>query len=168
MDPTIAQLIVSLGELATRNTATSIVNRIAAVKAKRKNEETIQVLTEIVNDLIRDRDDLITVAQGLKEEFVSQQINDDDIEHIVKTIIPLLELLGGQGGADSKQHVEVIHALLSKDTLKILQVLGFNYRRAIGEPLTQVVQSYVISLEKQADGSQRQAAASSSRRKSGK
>ena len=64
MDPTIAQLIVSLGELATRNTATSIVNRIAAVKAKRKNEETIQVLTEIVNDLIRDRDDLITVAQG--------------------------------------------------------------------------------------------------------
>ena len=105
MDPTIAQLIVSLGELATRNTATSIVNRIAAVKAKRKNEETIQVLTEIVNDLIRDRDDLITVAQGLKEEFVSQQINDDDIEHIVKTIIPLLELLGGQGGAYSNQHV---------------------------------------------------------------
>lgn len=165
MDPTIAQLIVSLGELATRNTATSIVNRIAAVKAKRKNEETIQVLTEIVNDLIRDRDDLITIAQGLKEEFVSQQINDDDIEHIVKTIVPLLELLGGQGGAELGQSVELIHNLLSKDTLKILQVLGFNYRKAIGEPLTQVVQSHVISLKKQADEPQKHAAASGSPRK---
>lgn len=29
-------------------------------------------------------------------------------------------------------------ALLNKDTLKTMQLLGFNYKEAIGEPLTEV------------------------------
>ena len=35
--------------------------------------------------------------------------------------------------------------LLNKDTLKTMQLLGFNYREAIGEPLTEVCANTIKS-----------------------
>jgi len=48
---------------------------------------------------------------------------------------------------DPTAFMDTVRPILSHDTLKVLQILGFNYRKAIGEPLTEVVHSYVASLE---------------------
>lgn len=39
---------------------------------------------------------------------------------------------------DKQNSMNQLVALLNKDTLKTMQLLGFNYKEAIGEPLTEV------------------------------
>ncbi len=41
---------------------------------------------------------------------------------------------------------EQIKELISVDTLKTMQLLGFNYKAAIGEPLTQICAKAITSL----------------------
>lgn len=43
---------------------------------------------------------------------------------------------------------EQIKALISVDTLKTMQLLGFNYKAAIGEPLTEICSNAISSLGK--------------------
>ena len=41
---------------------------------------------------------------------------------------------------------EQIKALISVDTLKTMQLLGFNYKAAIGEPLTQICADAISNI----------------------
>ena len=38
-----------------------------------------------------------------------------------------------------------LRPLLSKETFNILQLLGFNYKKAIGEPLTELINGLITS-----------------------
>ena len=150
MDAALIALFARLAEISATQTATAIVDRIAAVKARNKDAETIQVLSETVNSLISDREELIGIARALKEQLVSQQISDADIDHVVNTVLPVLETISSQGGGSKQEtaaFMDTVRPIRFQDTLKVLQILGFNYRKAIGEPLTEVVHSYVVSLE---------------------
>lgn len=49
---------------------------------------------------------------------------------------------------DNKGQVEILKSLLSKETLRILQLVGFNYRAAIGEPLTELVRNKISGTSK--------------------
>lgn len=51
----IAQLAVSLAEVAARNTASFITNKIAAIKTKKNDKETISELEEIISELLSDK-----------------------------------------------------------------------------------------------------------------
>jgi len=37
-----------------------------------------------------------------------------------------------------EENINLLIELLNKDTLKTMQLLGFNYKEAIGQPLTEV------------------------------
>jgi hypothetical protein len=65
MDAALIALFARLTEISATRTATAIVDRIAAVKARNKDAETIQVLSETVNLLISDREELIGIARAL-------------------------------------------------------------------------------------------------------
>ena len=41
--------------------------------------------------------------------------------------------------------IDVIRPLVSTEALTILQVIGFNFKRAIGEPLTDLVRSLIVA-----------------------
>ncbi|WP_458352411.1 hypothetical protein [Peribacillus frigoritolerans] len=41
--------------------------------------------------------------------------------------------------------LHIFKPILSKETLNILQLLGFNFKQAIGEPLTQLVSATIAS-----------------------
>lgn len=158
MDAVLASFFACLAEMATKRTTATISDTIAAVKVKKQDAEIMQVLSEIINSPISDREELITVTQGLKGRLVSQQISDSDIRQVVETVLPILRNISAQGSEDpgkADAAMVTLQPLLSQDTLKILQILGFNYREAIGEPLTQVVRSYVCSLEKRPSSSTR-------------
>lgn len=80
------------------------------------------------------------------------EISDKDIEHLHNTVSRVLEIIkaiqlaGTLGKPESErekieiqvQGYEQIKELISVDTLKSMQLLGFNYKAAIGEPLTQL------------------------------
>lgn len=139
---------LKLGEIAARNTAATIATKINTAKTKKKNEEVVQELEEIISALISDRNELVQIAQSYKQELVAQQISNEDIEYITTKFIPVLQGLLKQTSSDNatiQKTLDALAPLLSIETLTVLQLLGFNYKKAIGEPLTLLMRQTIIS-----------------------
>lgn len=147
-----------LTEIAIRNTTETIINKVSAVKAKKDNKETINVLEETINDLIKDKNDLIQVSRAYEEEFIMRKISEDDLVYITENLIPVLNelfitLMGFKTIDDEdtlkmeeiQSLMKILHPILSTETLKILQLLGFDFKAAIGEPLTELLRSLILS-----------------------
>lgn len=139
----VLDLGVRLTEAATRRTASNIADRIGAVRANRNADERVAELEEIIQGLIDDKNELVSVAQAYKAEVASQRLTAGDVQYIANTVVPLIEQLAqassGQEKAKALAMIEKVKPLLSVDTVNILQLIGFNFRRGIGEPLTQKV-----------------------------
>jgi hypothetical protein len=82
MDPNVETLTLQLASTAARNTASSILGRIAVIKKTRKENETISELEEIVNDLLSDKNELSLIGQAYEQVLVAQKISENDIEYI--------------------------------------------------------------------------------------
>ena len=121
-------------------------DKIRAIKHKQNDKETINALEEIINDLISDKNELVQIAKCYEQEFVAQKISEDDIEYITDKLLPLLLKIPG-----IHEQQNALEVILSKETLKILQLLGFNYKEAIGEPLTSVIAHAINALAKKAN-----------------
>jgi hypothetical protein len=152
MDPETQMLGLQLTEAAVRNTAGSIVDRITAAKARKKNEETIAELEDIINGLLSDKGELVRIAQAYEQELVAQRISATDIEYISTNLVPLLQqviesetLNRGEDVAAAQEMFEIMQPLLSVETVTVLQLIGFNFRKAIGEPLTELVSRLILS-----------------------
>jgi hypothetical protein len=157
VDPQVAQQIadlgVRLGEAGIRNTAGVVYDKIRTVKAKNNAQETIHELEEIISNLIFDKDELIGIAQTYKQEFVAQQISKEDIEYITSSFIPVLKNLIEQtssgensaAAANIEKAIDVLTPLLSVEMLTVLQLVGLNFKKAIGEPLTLLLQKFITS-----------------------
>lgn len=90
--------------------------------------------------MLSEREQAIIIAQAYKEEYEKVHIDDKDIEYLHNTLERVISLLSSfisveDGKEDSMKQLV---ALLNKDTLKTMQLLGFNYKEAIEEPLTEV------------------------------
>lgn len=147
IDPEVVGLGARLAETAARNTASAIGDRIRSSKAASQAQETIGQLEEIVSELLADKQELTRIARSYQQELVSQQLTHGDVSYIADTVVPLLEKLSAgmeeEQGAKFREQVEAFKPLLSVETVNILQILGFNFRRAIGEPLTKLVESQI-------------------------
>ena len=75
-----------------------------------------------------------------KEEYEKVHIDDKDIEYLHNTLERVISLLSSFTSVEDgkEDSMKQLVALLNKDTLKTMQLLGFNYKEAIGEPLTEV------------------------------
>lgn len=149
LPPEVFDLGVRLAETAARNGAAAVGDRIRALRASGKAEGTIAGLEEIVNSLVDDKAELTRIAQAYQAELVSQRLASGDVQYIATTVVPLLERLadsvGGPDGVKFKQGIESIKPLLSVETANVLQILGFDFRRAIGEPLTKLTENLFLS-----------------------
>ena len=156
MDSKYAQPLVEMGvsltELANKGTATAVTNKIKTVKDEKNAEKLRSTYDEIVNELLSERDEAVRIAQAYKSELERIIISDEDIEHLHNTVSRILEIVkafqlaaAAVKGPDEIAKItaqvesyEQIKELISVDTLKTMQLLGFNYKAAIGEPLTQI------------------------------
>jgi hypothetical protein len=149
ISPEVQSLAVSLAGLAIRNTAQGVSDRVKALKAGNNDRETINGLEQLVNDLISDKNSLTRIAQGYQAELVAQRLSAGDVQYITESVVPLLEKLAESSAsgdaAKSAQMMEVLKPLLSIETVNVLQLLGFNFRKAIGEPLTEFVQRAILA-----------------------
>ncbi len=159
IDPHTAQDIADLGarlsEATVRNTAGAIRDKIKAIKTNREQRATIQELEEIIDDLIDDKHELKQIAEAYQEKFVAQQISQEEIEYITKTLIPVLRELAAQTSSDennaavnvvsTEKTLDMLESLLSVEMLTVLQLVGFNFKQAIGEPLTLLLQKFITS-----------------------
>jgi hypothetical protein len=146
VDPSIATLGTQLAEVAFRNAASTIADRIGAVKVRKDDKATIQLLEELVNELVADKAELTRIAQAYQQEVGAKQISASDIAYISENLRPLLQKLSefSPGGADAAEEVlNVVQPFLSVETLTIVQLMGFNVREAIGEPMTNLVRDLI-------------------------
>lgn len=151
IDPAMTQDVIGLGsrlnDAVLRNSAGTVRKKIDTIKAKGDQREIIQELEEIIDDLIDDKNELRHIAEAYKETFIAQNISQAEIEYITGNVVPVLRKLIelGSGNPDNstaanatnmEQTLEVLTPILSVQTLTVLQLLGFNFKQAIGEPLT--------------------------------
>lgn len=154
MDPQLQTLGVQLAEAVVRNTAGTVFDRVGAAKAKKKDAETIAELEEILNSLISDKAELVRIAQAYEQELVAQRISPSDIEYITSNVVPvltkLMESVGGGPGQDgtAQEMIDIVKPILSVETVTVLQLIGFNFRKAIGEPLTELVGHLILAQSK--------------------
>ena len=149
----------TLTELAVKGTATMITNKIKAIKDEKNVEKIRNTYDEIINQLLNEREEAVRIAQAYKSELEKVVISDEDIEHLHNTVSRILEIIkefqiekaepmwNEAVNAVEKQveSYEQIKALISVDTLKTMQLLGFNYKAAIGEPLALMLKNFILS-----------------------
>lgn len=146
VDPQLVELGARLAESAARNTAASISTRVKTARAAKQGREALVVLEETITDLSQDRNELLQIAQAYKEQLAAETISAADVEYITSQLIPRVkEFIAMASGSESIDHdaaeqmLDAIGPLLSVETLTILQLLGFNFKKAIGEPLTNLI-----------------------------
>lgn len=145
----LVQLGLNLGNIVARNSAQSVMDKIKSIKTTGDHKKIIGNLEEIINDLISDKNQLIQLVQSYEEVMILQKISDEDIGYITTSIVPLLERLlsesEGEDATRAKEALELFKPILSKETFNILQLLGFNFKKAIGEPLTELANAAITA-----------------------
>ena len=139
-------LATQLATLAVKGTATAVTVKIRATKEVKDAEKLRTIYDEMVNELLNERDEAIRIAQAYKSEIDRIVISDEDIKHLQATISNILDLLKNIAPDTPIDSIEQFKSLISVDTLKVMQLLGFNYKAAIGEPLTNICAGAINSL----------------------
>lgn len=151
---------VSLAELAVKGTVSAVSKKIRAAKEIKEVEKLRSTYDEIVNEILIEREEAVRIAQAYKSELDRIVISDEDIAHLHNTVARVLEILKAfqlasayTKGQEEVERVtkqvesyEQIKELISVDTLKTMQLLGFNYRAAIGEPLTEICANAITNI----------------------
>lgn len=146
MDPETSKVVGQLAAIAIRNTATIVHDKIATSKAQRNDKETIAELTDIIQDLLSDKQDLQMISESLKDELVSQKLSDEDLNFVAETVVPTIEKIVPNNNEKMLTDIDKIKPLLSRNTLNVLQTLGFNFKRGIGEPLTDLLNGVIKGM----------------------
>lgn len=143
----LAELETTLTILAAKGTARAVAAKINGIRQEKSVEAVRNAYDEIVNELLEERAQAILLAQTFKDELDRVEIDEDGIKSLDATIGRVFEIikhfpgvLDGDPEKSGQQEAsfEQIRALISADTLRTMQLLGFNYKAAIGEPLTEL------------------------------
>ena len=156
----LVEMGVSLTELAVKGTVSAVSKKIRAAKEIKEVEKLRSTYDEIINEILLEREEAVRIAQAYKSELDRMFISDEDIEHLHNTVARLLEIIKSfqlisamAKGAEEVEKVqkqvesyEQIKELISVDTLKTMQLLGVNYKAAIGAPLPQICSNAISNL----------------------
>lgn len=148
----LVEMGISLTELAIKGTASAVNKKIRAVKDVKDAEKLRVTYDALINEVLKEREEAVRIAQAYKAELDRIEISDKDMEHLHNTVSRIIEIIKATqlASAMGKSEAEIekiesqaagyeqIKKLISVDTLKTMQLLGFNYKEAIGEPLTKL------------------------------
>lgn len=144
MQTVILELAKQLASLTAKGTVSGIQTKIASMKNESNIENLKNNYNELIDQLISERAEAIRIARSYKDELEKVEISDEDIVHLHNTIEKILDILKETivvENNDNSQEImnqisafEQIKNLISVDTLKTMQLLGFNFKIAIGEP----------------------------------
>lgn len=151
MDEGMIALNTALGKAIAETTVETVNNKITKIKLNHDREKQITQYDQLINDLLENKNNLERISRSYKEKLERVIISDEDIESLhntVATIIQLVKSFSGTTNTDEtdsqdQESLDVLLKLLNSDTLKTLQLLGYNYKQAIGEPLTKITADFI-------------------------
>lgn len=140
MEEQLITLGLSLTEVISRNTISFVGSKMKLAKEKKNLESQSLAYSEIINSLLQDKEELALIAREYKQAYDRVTISDDDIEYLHNTLESAIKVLNAFSPqkTETRNAMNTLVELLNKDTLKTMQLLGFNYKEAIGQPLTEV------------------------------
>ena len=155
MDQNLAVLGMQLAEVVSRNTFSYVSNKMKLAKDKKDLDSQSLAYSEIINSLLEDKQELTILVREYKQAYEQVTISDDDIEYLHNTLKGALDVLNkfSPQTSSTQDAVNTLIELLNKDTLKTMQLLGFNYKEAIGQPLTEACSSAIKDYLKSSRGS---------------
>jgi len=144
-----------LKKLSLENTADTIYQKSGALKQNKEISEIHTGYMEIINELMQQKQEAILIAESYKSELERVQISDEDMQHLnetakalLNTLLPLIPTTDGEN--HDIEGIEILlNTFISTSTLRTLQLLGFNFKEAIGEPLTKLVSGFIQGKENQ-------------------
>lgn len=151
------ELGISLANAISKSTVTYFSDRIKKAKTAKDRDETIAQLEDIIDELINDKRELIEIGRKYEEITSFQKITDHDLKYITEKLFPVLnevltqaaQLSSDPNALDElKTVMSTIEPIISIETFNILQMLGFNFKDAIGEPLTKFIRSLILANSK--------------------
>lgn len=150
---------IALAGKVGKGLASSVHTKIKTFKEEKDIEKRSRNYEEIITELLQEREETIRIAQIYKSELERITISDEDIKHLHNTISGALEIFKvfEMTKVDQNDHTieevqskissyEAIKNLISIDTIKTMQLLGFNYKAAIGEPLTELCSNAISAI----------------------
>lgn len=126
---------VQLAVLASKNVAGAVSSRFQAIRNKKSLEEACNSYEEIINELIAERSQIIAIAQAYETELKRYTLGDEDIEYLQGTASAALDVVASFSPSTNLESFESLKSLISMDTLKAMRLLGFDHKKAIGDPL---------------------------------
>lgn len=159
MDPELVDLGVRLAEVGARNTASAIGSKLRAMKQGRDDKKTIAEMNDLIYELLEEKQEIEIIAKTYQEEIISQKLSEEDLSFVSNTVLPVLkefmenvaETQDEQEQASTLKTIETVEALeplLSINTLNVLQMIGFNFKKGIGEPLTELLKTSISGENK--------------------
>lgn len=140
MDTDTSTILVEVGTqlavLAAKGTATTVSNKFQNIRQKKQIEDVCNSYEELINEVVAERAQAIAVAQAYESELKRYEISDEDINHLRATVSDALDVLKAMSPNMDIAVYEQFKSLITVDTLKAMQLLGFDYKAAIGDPLT--------------------------------
>lgn len=145
---TLIESSTALATLIGSTTVGAISSKIQGLKGEKDANKIRTEYEEMINKLLQERAEAIRLAQTYKEELDKIQISDEDIGHLQNTVSNVLDIIKQLSPETSLETYKTMKDLISVDTLKTMQLLGFNYKAAIGQPLTELCAEAIRNLSK--------------------
>lgn len=147
MDEQSIRLAGDFLRITGKHTQEWVSTKLGLAKEKNELEEQQLVYEDIINKLLQDKMDLQFVTREYKTLYEDITISDKDIEYLQQTIQNVMGLLADivPDLDNDKDNINDLIKLINKDTLKTMQLIGFNYKEAIGIPLTEVCANRIHS-----------------------
>lgn len=140
----LTEMGINLTTLAVKGTVAAVTTKIKVIKAEKNVEVVRNTYDELINELLSEREEAIRIAQVYKSELEKIEISDKDIEHLHNTVTSVLDILKVMSPGAPLESFAQFQKLISVDTLKAMQLLGFNFKAAIGEPLTELCAETIL------------------------
>jgi len=143
---------ISLTALAVKGTVSAVTTKVKALKTEKDLEIVRNKYDELINEILSEREEAVRIAQLYKNEVDRLVISDKDIEHLNKTISQVLGIFQEFAPGVNLETYSQLQGLINVDTLKAMQLLGFNFKAAIGEPLTTICANAILGNSKNKSG----------------
>ncbi|WP_270345813.1 hypothetical protein [Lactococcus petauri] len=79
MDENLVALGMSMAEVVSRNSISFVGNKMKLAKEKKDLESQSLAYSEIINNLLQDKEELTMIAREYKQAYEQVTISDDDI-----------------------------------------------------------------------------------------
>lgn len=154
INPALTDLGIRLAEATVKHTWSKVSDSLRQIKANKDKDSQILEYEQLIRDLVSEKSDLEDIAHEYKQELEKVSISDAEIESLHHTVETTFQIIKGSGfvnynSEDEKvaadKSIDALLQLLNSDTLRTLQLLGYNYKEAIGAPLTEATSSFILS-----------------------